>query len=42
MAYELAKKLGAGLAVVSDLERGSTFILILPALEAAPVMKAPA
>jgi signal transduction histidine kinase len=36
MVYELAKKLGAGLAVASRLDRGSTFTLILPALELSP------
>ena len=36
MAYELAKKLGAGLAVVSELDHGSTFTLILPVLESDP------
>jgi signal transduction histidine kinase len=30
MAYELAKKMGAGLAVQSVLHEGSTFTLILP------------
>jgi signal transduction histidine kinase len=30
MVYELAKKLGAGLAVDSEVGRGSVFILILP------------
>jgi signal transduction histidine kinase len=33
MVYELAKKIGAGLAVESELEKGSTFILILPVVE---------
>jgi signal transduction histidine kinase len=33
MAYELAKKLGAGLAVESVVERGSTFTLVLPVLD---------
>jgi signal transduction histidine kinase len=31
MVYELAKKLGAGLAVESVVDQGSTFTLILPA-----------
>ena len=35
MAYELAKKLGAGLAVVSAVGVGSTFTLILPVRELA-------
>jgi len=35
MAYELAKKLDAGLAVESAPEHGSTFILILPIREKA-------
>jgi signal transduction histidine kinase len=30
MVYELAKKMGAGLAVESTVGRGSTFTLILP------------
>jgi signal transduction histidine kinase len=30
MVYELAKKMEAGLAVESALEKGSTFTLILP------------
>jgi two-component system NtrC family sensor kinase len=30
MAYELAKKMGAGLVVESIVDLGSTFILILP------------
>lgn len=33
MVYELAKKVGAGLAVESQLERGSTFTLILPSFD---------
>jgi signal transduction histidine kinase len=39
MVYELAKKLGAGLSVVSQLDQGSTFTLILPALDAVPADK---
>jgi signal transduction histidine kinase len=35
MAYELAKKLGAGLAVTSVVGQGSTFTLILPVRELA-------
>jgi signal transduction histidine kinase/ligand-binding sensor domain-containing protein len=34
MVYELAKKLGAGLAVESVVDQGSTFMLILPVPEA--------
>jgi signal transduction histidine kinase len=30
MVYELAKKLSSGLAVVSVLDQGSTFTLIVP------------
>ena len=30
MVYELAKKLGAGIAVESVVDQGSTFTLILP------------
>jgi signal transduction histidine kinase len=37
MVYELAKKMGAGLAVESVVGQGSTFTLILPAQEANPV-----
>ena len=33
MVYELAKKMGAGLAVESTVGRGSTFTLILPVRE---------
>jgi signal transduction histidine kinase len=33
MAYELAKKMEAGIAVESVVNRGSTFILILPVRE---------
>ncbi len=33
MVYELAKKMGAGLAVASAVDHGSTFTLILPALQ---------
>jgi two-component system cell cycle sensor histidine kinase/response regulator CckA len=33
MAYELAKKLGAGLSVASVVGQGSTFTLILPVRE---------
>jgi signal transduction histidine kinase len=33
MAYELAKRLGAGLAVESLLDKGSTFMLVLPVNE---------
>ena len=40
MAYELAKKLGAGLAVESAVGHGSTFTLILPVPDAAPEVKA--
>lgn len=36
MAYELARKLGAGLAVKSRLDHGSTFSLILPVNEKTP------
>jgi signal transduction histidine kinase len=36
MVYELAKKLGAGLAVVSQVGQGSTFTLILPVRELSP------
>jgi two-component system cell cycle sensor histidine kinase/response regulator CckA len=32
MAYELAKKLGAGIYVESVVDRGSTFTLLLPVL----------
>ncbi len=35
MAYELARKMGAGLAVESVLDQGSTFTLLLPAAPAA-------
>lgn len=36
MVYELAKRLGSGLAVDSALDRGSTFTLFLPARECPP------
>jgi len=36
MAYELAKKLGAGLGVDSALNAGSTFVLILPVRDLPP------
>jgi signal transduction histidine kinase len=36
MAYELAKKMEAGLAVESAVNRGSTFTLILPVRELPP------
>jgi signal transduction histidine kinase len=42
MAYELAKKLGAGLAVVSAVGEGSTFTLILPVTEASVAAEAQA
>jgi signal transduction histidine kinase len=37
MAYELAKRLNAGLGVESVVGRGSTFTLILPAMNSAPL-----
>ncbi len=40
MVYELAKKTGAGLAVESAVDRGSTFTLILPVPDAAAEIKA--
>ncbi len=40
MAYELAKKIEAGIAVESVVDQGSTFILILPVRDAAPEAKA--
>jgi signal transduction histidine kinase len=36
MVYQLATKMGAGLAVVSVLEQGSTFTVILPVRDATP------
>jgi signal transduction histidine kinase len=41
MAYELAKKMGAGLAVQSIVNQGSTFILILPASDKAKALDGP-
>ncbi len=35
MAYELAKKMAAGIAVQSAVDQGSTFTLILPVADAA-------
>jgi signal transduction histidine kinase len=40
MVYELAKKMGAGLAVESFMGQGSTFALILPVPDAVAEMKA--
>jgi signal transduction histidine kinase len=40
MVYELAKKMGAGLAVKSTVGQGSTFTLILPVHELTPEAKA--
>ena len=40
MVYELAKKMEAGLAVESAVDRGSTFTLILPVRELPPETKA--
>jgi signal transduction histidine kinase len=40
MVYELAKKMEAGLAVESAVDRGSTFTLILPVRELPPKAKA--
>ncbi len=39
MVYELAKKTGAGLAVESALDQGSTFTLILPVRDLSPETK---
>jgi signal transduction histidine kinase len=40
MVYELAKKMGAGLAVTSVVDEGSVFTLILPVTPATPAKTA--